>query len=299
MVGDFGVSLRVRHPDFAHHEAKYNRAPGALNVRLSYGGTIEGRVVDAVTGKPAANVDIVLRSMEDEKGDNLRQTKTNDQGIYRITLGPARYCVWAVIEDRTCVALDSVEAVERQTRQWPELRLIEGGWIVGRIVGPGVGEHRPHRQERPGAEALGAGHRSVQEWVQRYNENGVEGLEHRPGQGRPWKLSAQDKERLCARIEAGPREEDSVCTLRGKDIQRILKKEFGKLYHLNGVYSLLHRLGYSSLVPRPRHRHADPEAQEAFKKNSLHGWRRSAPPIPTKPSKSGAKTKRDSVNKAR
>ena len=118
------------------------------------------------------------------------------------------------------------------------------------------------------AEALDAGGRSVQEWVQRYNENGVEGLEHRPGQGRPWKLSAQERERLCQRIEAGPGEEDSVCTLRGKDIQRILRKEFGKLCHLNGVYALLHRLGYSSLVPRPRHRHADPEAQEAFKKNT-------------------------------
>jgi hypothetical protein len=28
-------------------------------------------------------------------------------------------------------------------------------------------------------------------------------------------------------------------------------------------------LGYSSLVPRPRHHRADPEAQEAFKKSSL------------------------------
>lgn len=149
------------------------------------------------------------------------------------------------------------------------------------------------------ARILDAGSRSVQGWVKRYNQHGVDGLQHRPGQGRHGKLSAQDKERLCARIEAGPRKEESVCTLRGKDILSILQKEFGKLYHLNGVYRLLHRLGYSSLVPRPRHRQANPEAQEAFKKNSLRGWKRSAPHTPMKKSRSGSKTKHDSGNKAR
>lgn len=149
------------------------------------------------------------------------------------------------------------------------------------------------------AKTLDAGSRSVQGWVKRYNQHGVDGLQHRPGQGRPWKLSAPDRDRLCARIEAGPCKGDSVCTLRGKDILSILQKEFGKLYHLNGVYGLLHRLGYSSLAPRPRHRHADPEAQEAFKKNSLRGWKRSAPHTPMKKSKSGSKTKHDSGNKAR
>jgi len=148
------------------------------------------------------------------------------------------------------------------------------------------------------ARAFDAGRRSVQEWIERYNKDGVEGLKHRPGQGRPWKLSVPERERLCARLESGPREDDSVCTLRGRDLQRILQKEFGKLYHLNGVYSLLHRLGYSSLMPRPQHRHADPLAQEAFKKNSRSGWKRSVPPIPKKRSKSGSKTKRGSVSRA-
>ena len=128
------------------------------------------------------------------------------------------------------------------------------------------------------ARTLDAGNRSVQKWVQRYNQQGVEGLQHRPGQGRHGKLSAPDRTRLCARIEAGPCEEDSVCSLRGKDIQGILQKEFGKLYHLNGVYRLLHRLGYSSLAPRPQHRHADPEAQEAFKKTPCAAGRDSRRP---------------------
>ena len=149
------------------------------------------------------------------------------------------------------------------------------------------------------ASALNASRRPVQEWVRRYNQSGMEGLRRRPGQGRREKLSVEERDRLCARIEAAPREEDEVCTLRGNDIQRILQKEFGKLYHLNGVYALLHRLGYSCLMPRPRHPKADPDAQEVFKKKS---WRKSKPParlILRSGSRSGSRTKPASASRAR
>lgn len=149
------------------------------------------------------------------------------------------------------------------------------------------------------AETLGVSRRPVQAWVRRYNESGVEGLRRRPGQGRRERLTREERDRLCGRIEAAPREDDAVCTLRGKDIQRILQKEFGKLYRLSGVYALLHRLGYSCLMPRPQHRKADPSAQEAFKKKLWIRSRRSARPIPTRASKSGSRTKRDSASKAR
>ncbi len=117
------------------------------------------------------------------------------------------------------------------------------------------------------AELLGMSRRMVQKWVQRYNEDGLAGLSDRSGRGRACKLSEAQRLQLQQRIEAGPREEDSVCTLRGTDIQEFLKQEFGVLYHLNGVYALLHRLGYSCLMPRPRHRKTDPKVQAAFKKN--------------------------------
>jgi len=146
---------------------------------------------------------------------------------------------------------------------------------------------------------LDASRRPVQEWVHRYNQAGVNGLRRRPGQGRREKLSPAERDRLCVRIEAGPREEDQVCTLRGKDVQRILEKEFGKLYHLNGVYALLHRLGYSCLMPRPQHPKADPQAQEAFKKTSWRRSRRSARFIPKSVWKFGSRTRRVSASKAR
>jgi transposase len=149
------------------------------------------------------------------------------------------------------------------------------------------------------AAALGASRRPVQEWVRRYNQSGVDGLQRRPGQGRHQKLSAQERRRFVARIEAGPQPEDQACAFRGLDFQRILQQEFGKVYRLSGVYALLHRLGYSCLMPRPKHRKADPRAQEAFKKTSWRRSGRSAKHTPNNTWKSGCRMKRVSASKAR
>ena len=147
------------------------------------------------------------------------------------------------------------------------------------------------------AELLGMSRRMVQKWVQRYNEDGLSGLSDRSGRGRPCKLSEAQRLQLQQRIEAGPREGDSVCTLRGTDIQEILEQEFNVLYHLNGVYALLHRLGYSCLMPRPRHRKTDPKVQAAFKKTSLSRSRRYATPIEINRFRSGFRTKPGSASK--
>ncbi len=98
------------------------------------------------------------------------------------------------------------------------------------------------------------------------------------------------------RLDAGPLPDDGVCTLRGKDV---LQHEFGQLRSLNAVYGLLHRLGYSSLVPRPQHAQADPVAQEEFKNNSVSGWTESKHNIPTAACKSFTKTKHGSDSKER
>jgi transposase len=108
----------------------------------------------------------------------------------------------------------------------------------------------------------------VQRWAYAYRDHGVGGLKDKPRGGRKPRLSPESEAALRARIQAGPRPEDGVCTLRGKDIRRILEDEHGQKYSLNGVYDILHRLGYSCLAPRPRHEKQDPAAQETFKTES-------------------------------
>jgi transposase len=124
-------------------------------------------------------------------------------------------------------------------------------------------------------EMTGYPRRTVQRWVTQYNKAGIKALRDKPRAGRPAKLCVDEQPEFCARIDAGPGPSDGKPTLYGRDIQQILAREFGVLYTLDGVYKLLHRLGYSWLKPRPRHEKADPVVQEAFKKTSHRGWKRS------------------------
>lgn len=115
------------------------------------------------------------------------------------------------------------------------------------------------------AKALGRARRSVQDWAYAYRDGGVDALLPRPRPGRPTKLPREREAELKARLDAGPRPGDGVCTLRGKDVVAILEREFGVSYSLDGAYDLLERLSYSCLSPRPLHEKADPAAVEDFK----------------------------------
>jgi transposase len=118
------------------------------------------------------------------------------------------------------------------------------------------------------ASRIGRSPRFVDEWAARYRRGGIDALQAKKYPGRRPKLTPQQEEQLKARLDAGPRPSDGVCTLRGKDICRIIEKEFGVVHTLGGIYDVLRRIGYSSLVPRPRHRKNDPEAMEKFEEDS-------------------------------
>jgi len=115
------------------------------------------------------------------------------------------------------------------------------------------------------AQSLSCSLRSVKNWVAQYNRGGIEALREGPRSGRPRRLDPEHYPRLKQRLDAPPTPEDGVCTLRAADVRRILGREFGVLMGRQAVYDLLHRLGYSDLMPRPHHEDANPEVQEFFK----------------------------------
>jgi len=108
------------------------------------------------------------------------------------------------------------------------------------------------------AKAVGLKQRQTRNWIHRFNSEGVNGLRDRPRPGQPVKLSRQKEQEFRERVEKGAIQKDRTCNLRVKDIQRILREEFCADYCLGGTYFLLHRLGFSSLAPRPRNPQADP-----------------------------------------
>jgi len=113
--------------------------------------------------------------------------------------------------------------------------------------------------------------RPLRKWLYRFNKEGPCGLCDAPRSGQPPKITATQIEKFKHRVRQGITEQDNVCSLRGKDLQQILQREFNTHYTLGGTYFLLHRLGFSCLCPRPKHPQADIQAQQAFKKSASRG----------------------------
>jgi len=148
------------------------------------------------------------------------------------------------------------------------------------------------------ARTLGRSRRFVQEWVYRYRDHGLEATVPKRQTGRPPNLPATKEEPFKKRFLSEPTETDSLCTRRAKDAQRILQEEFGVAYTLPGVYDLLHRLGLSCLMPRPRHRKNDPKQMQQGVENAPLLSRKSPTPTRSRRSRSGSRTKRGSASKA-
>jgi len=149
------------------------------------------------------------------------------------------------------------------------------------------------------ADKLGRSRKFVQTWAYAYRDRGIDGLAPKPQPGAKPKLDPEQQRAFIQRFKQGPTEEDTVCTLRGKDAQRILAEHYGVQYSLNGVYKLLHRHNLSCLKPRPKHRKSDPEAMAKWVERAPLLSKASATATPTNPSRSGSKTRPASASKAR
>ncbi len=147
------------------------------------------------------------------------------------------------------------------------------------------------------ARTLGRSRRFVQWWVYRYRDHGLEAVVPKRQSGRPPKLPVTKEESFKERFLAEPTEADGVCTLRAQEARRILQKEFGAEYTLPGVYDLLHRLGLSCLVPRPRHRQNDPEQMKQWVEDAPLLSSKSPKGTRGKRSRSGSRTRRGSASK--
>lgn len=155
------------------------------------------------------------------------------------------------------------------------------------------------RTAREIADDLGVSPRAVQGWVHWYNQGGLTSLPDAPRSGQPRKCKAEYFEAVKQRVLAGPTPEDRVCTLRGRDVQRILKDQLKVVQSLSATYDLLHTLGLTPLRPRPRHVHNDPEAMRAWEERAPLLSRKSGTLTPARPSRSGSRMRPASASRGR
>lgn len=118
------------------------------------------------------------------------------------------------------------------------------------------------------AKIVGVNERTVRVWVSNFNRTGIESLGYAKHPGAKRHLTPMEEEELAEAIRRGPPSEMKLEVWRGWAVRKWVKEKYGVDYSESGIYYVLHRLGFSSLMPRPLHPDSDPKAQEEFKKNS-------------------------------
>ncbi len=138
--GLFGVTTRcfanVRHPDYARQLISYTKVPGTANGTIHRAAVVDGHVVLAESGEPAAGV-LVEFSSDDIASDNWTRTKTDDRGKYHLaTLPPGDYRLSARLKDRPNLFRLKVPLTSGPNTL--DLRMERGAVVQGRVIDVGT-----------------------------------------------------------------------------------------------------------------------------------------------------------------
>lgn len=118
------------------------------------------------------------------------------------------------------------------------------------------------------AHLLGDSPRSVAYWVKRFEAEGLSGLADADRSGRPSRLDEQQIQHIEKALRSHPSQYGISGNLwDGKLLSHFIRQQFGVELGVRQCQRLFRRLGFRFRKPRPLIAKADPERQEAFKKN--------------------------------
>src|SRR3954468_2851914 len=124
------------------------------------------------------------------------------------------------------------------------------------------------------AGGVGVSASSVYAWLRAFLLAGVDGLRGRWRGGGPAKLTAAQRQRLGEIVEAGPEAAGfPTGCWHALLIQRVIEREFGVLYNVHYLATLLHGLGFSFQKARFVSDHLDEVARAAWLAYTFPGWR--------------------------
>lgn len=144
-VGNEGLAaipnryVLVLHPQYGKARETYTTIPSEVHITVHPAATIEGLVIDQVTGKPFAGARVFIQGVDDMHHYSA-SVESDADGHYRLTsLAAGSYNVICKTPDRTSVAIDSLQVEAGQVCE-RNIPLIEGCWIEGRVVDIASGE---------------------------------------------------------------------------------------------------------------------------------------------------------------
>lgn len=107
---------------------------------------------------------------------------------------------------------------------------------------------------------------TVRDWIKAFTTQGLRGLYDQHRSGRKANIPEEAEANLVSDIQALQNERKGG-RVKGLDIIEMIEKKYNVTYSLNGVYTLLHRIGMSWVSARSKHPRSKTEEQELFKKN--------------------------------
>jgi putative transposase len=119
------------------------------------------------------------------------------------------------------------------------------------------------------AKMLGLNRRTLTPWYKRYKSEGLEGLKDRKIEGRPPRLSEEERNKLKEMIlNRTPAEEGFGANYNWTAgmIGKYIKREYGLSYSIRGITGILKRMGLSYTRPTYVLAKADKQKQEEFKR---------------------------------
>ena len=118
------------------------------------------------------------------------------------------------------------------------------------------------------AQFLGDSPLTVAYWVKRFEVEGLSGLADADRSGRPNRLDEQQIQLIEVALRSHPSQYGLAGNLLdGKLLSHFIGQQFGVELGVRQCQRLFRRLGFRLRKPRPLIAKADPEMQEAFKKN--------------------------------
>jgi 5-hydroxyisourate hydrolase-like protein (transthyretin family) len=109
-----------------------------FTIELKPEARITGRALFASDHKPAARVKICTQGADKSQS---QETYTDDAGKYELTnLGADKYNIWIEAPNYTCVAVNSLQVSAGEKVDAPDLELVKGGFIKGKVVDQATNE---------------------------------------------------------------------------------------------------------------------------------------------------------------
>jgi len=124
------------------------------------------------------------------------------------------------------------------------------------------------------SDLLGDSPRAIQYWVNRFERKGLAGLVEGERNGRPRRLNDKQLEEIGKVLRKTPEAVGMAGNIwDGKTLSAFIKTRFGIDLKVRQCQNIFRSMGFRLRKPRPMIAHADPVAQEQYKKTQKSGGR--------------------------